>query len=140
MKRGLLFFIALSLIGTVLVCSQSSRDDMIPIISGPCIPHRAPTNLTTVGLRGTIGHQSNVLYVHMEWVPGDNSDVGDDIERSLDGVTFEHINMGYGNGVYNDTYELLPSTIYHYRVRVSARSDHACASAYSNVSSTMTPP
>src|SRR5438105_2156454 len=91
----------------------------------PCGSHPAPYNLTAVGT------ESDEIHVH--WTPGDNTRVGFDIERSPDGIVWEHINMGYPKGRYNDTYELQPLTRYFYRVRVSPRAEgHPCVSAYSN--------
>ena len=91
----------------------------------PCVSHPAPSNLTAVGTESD--------EIHLRWRPGDKSRVNFDIERSPDGIVWEHINNGYGRGHYNDTYELQPLTTYFYRVRVSPRAKgHPCASAYSN--------
>jgi hypothetical protein len=91
----------------------------------PCVPHPGPYNLTAVGTESD--------EIHLRWRPGDNTGVNFDIERSPDGIVWEHINMGYAKGHYNDTYELQPLTTYFYRVRVSPRAvGHPCASAYSN--------
>ena len=91
----------------------------------PCVPHPAPYNLTAVGLESD--------EIHLQWRPGDKTGVNFDIERSPDGIVWEHINMGYAKGHYTDTYELKPLTTYFYRVRVSPRGEgHPCASAYSN--------
>jgi hypothetical protein len=38
------------------------------------------------------------------------------IYRSEDGVIWEHINYGYPNGVYLDSYEIKPGTKYMYYV------------------------
>ena len=91
----------------------------------PCVSHPAPYNLVAVGTESD--------EIHLKWRPGDNTRVGFDIERSPDGIVWEHINMGYPKGHYNDAYELQPLTTYFYRVRVSPRAEgHPCASAYSN--------
>ena len=91
----------------------------------PCVSHPAPYNLTAVGRESD--------EIHLQWTRGDNTGVGFDIERSPDGLVWEHINLGYSKGHYNDTYELKPLTTYFYRVRVSPRAEgYPCASAYSN--------
>ena len=91
----------------------------------PCVSHPAPSNLTAVGTESD--------EIHLRWRPGDKSGVNFDIERSPDGIVWEHINNGYSKGHYHDTYELQPLTTYFYRVRVSPRAKrHPCASAYSN--------
>ena len=91
----------------------------------PCVSHPAPYNLTAVGTESD--------EIHLRWRPGDKSGVNFDIERSPDGIVWEHITNGYSKGHYTDTYELQPLTTYFYRVRVSPRAEgHPCASAYSN--------
>jgi hypothetical protein len=102
-----------------------------PILAQPrdsdnqCVSHLPPTNLVATPL--------DVDEIRLTWTPGDDSGVGIDIERSQDGVVWEHINYGYPRGHYVDNYELIPGTTYYYRVRVSPRTRHTCASAYSNM-------
>jgi hypothetical protein len=123
---------------TILAASATlgvanSADDANPADDNrrPCVPHPAPYNLTAVGRESD--------EIHLKWRPGDKTGVGFDIERSRDGIVWEHVNMGYAKGHYNDTYELQPLTTYFYRVRVSPRfKTHPCASAYSNTATGMT--
>src|ERR1700740_3558556 len=74
-----------------------------------CISHAPPYNLIALGQDGDD--------IHLAWVPGDCSEAGFDIERSLNGVKWERINYGYTGSHYTDNYELMPSTLYYYRVR-----------------------
>jgi hypothetical protein len=92
----------------------------------PCVSHPAPYNLTAVGRESD--------EIHLQWTPGDNTRAGFDIERSPDGIVWEHINYGYPKGHYNDTYELQPSTTYLYRVR--AHSDNPSCKAQQQYSNT----
>ena len=58
----------------------------------PCVSHPAPYNLTAVGIESD--------EIHLRWTPGDKSGVNFDIERSPDGIVWEHITNGYGKGHY----------------------------------------
>ena len=121
MKRIMITTI-LAAVATLGVANAADNDR-------PCGSHLAPYNLTAVGTESD--------EIHLKWTLGDMTRVGFDIERSPDGIVWEHINMGYPKGHYTDTYELQPLTTYFYRVRVSPRGSprgegHPCASAYSN--------
>ncbi|MBU1244299.1 fibronectin type III domain-containing protein, partial [Myxococcota bacterium] len=109
--------------GTSLLLSACSEKDLS---LGTIIPD-APTTLDATGISTT--------EINLTWNDNADSETGYRIERSLDGIEFEEIQVAAANATsFGDT-GLTHSTVYYYRV--AATGDYG-DSPYTNVASATT--
>lgn len=95
---------------------------MILSASGQCPTPTPPPNVSITALSPyTARFQVN---------PISPPTVGYMAERKIAGGTWEIINVGYPNGVFNDFYELLPGHTYVYRTRAMTNCNDHTFSAY----------